>query len=56
MNLIILDDLNKIIVDDNSGKIIMIPEIKYEGWVLSTGIWDDNAYWDDNAIWKDNDD
>jgi hypothetical protein len=25
-----------------------------EGWVLSTGIWNDSEVWDDNGIWKDN--
>lgn len=25
-----------------------------EGWVLSTGVWNDFEIWDDNGIWKDN--
>lgn len=24
-----------------------------EGWVISTGIWNDNEVWDDNGIWND---
>jgi hypothetical protein len=27
--------------------------IQGEGWVLSTGIWNDNEFWDDNGIWND---
>lgn len=23
------------------------------GWVLATGIWNDNAFWSDAAFWKD---
>jgi hypothetical protein len=28
-------------------------EVDEDGWILTTGFWDDSEFWDDEEYWKD---
>lgn len=46
-------DLNFYLSDKPIDFILSGRQETTDGWILTTGIWDDSEYWDDLAYWKD---